>query len=326
MVKRSSGSSPRVRGTHNAPDMSQRPGRIIPACAGNTQKGQFARLVWPDHPRVCGEHTRKRSERCKYTGSSPRVRGTPEWEEQHYTDTRIIPACAGNTMQTCSPRSTEPDHPRVCGEHPRETPRHLQSAGSSPRVRGTRDGGKLCHGVFRIIPACAGNTAPAHPPRRASPDHPRVCGEHFGGMARPFVIRGSSPRVRGTPPAQVEAAAKARIIPACAGNTRRCRCTDARRTDHPRVCGEHYNSDGDVTKARGSSPRVRGTLWTVRTRGMVKADHPRVCGEHEDCAVPCSLPRGSSPRVRGTLPGIGDRTGVERIIPACAGNTITRHI
>ncbi|EEP20764.1 hypothetical protein BIFANG_03334 [Bifidobacterium angulatum DSM 20098 = JCM 7096] len=53
----------------------------------------------------------------------------------------------------------------------------------------------------------------------SSRDHPRVCGEHELPELRQAAIRGSSPRVRGTPPAQPIRLLLAGIIPACAGNT-----------------------------------------------------------------------------------------------------------
>ena len=53
-------------------------------------------------------------------------------------------------------------------------------------------------------------------------------------------------------------------------------------------------------------------------------DHPRVCGEHAGFRHPLRRRRGSSPRVRGTLTVLHGRRVVERIIPACAGNTSRR--
>ena len=92
-----SGSSPRVRGTpcKFAPPMSA--SGIIPACAGNTP---WRRARYPprkDHPRVCGEHAGSGLKLESYTGSSPRVRGTPRGQHELLGLRGIIPACAGNT-------------------------------------------------------------------------------------------------------------------------------------------------------------------------------------------------------------------------------------
>ena len=75
-IKKGHGSSPRVRGTHQAYDHQQPRNRFIPACAGNALI-QFA-AVGPQavHPRVCGERPRPMWSTPDANGSSPRVRGT----------------------------------------------------------------------------------------------------------------------------------------------------------------------------------------------------------------------------------------------------------
>ena len=53
------GSSPRMRGTHRRhPPAHPRPG-IIPAHAGNTAYGSGRPVNRRDHPRACGEHSRR---------------------------------------------------------------------------------------------------------------------------------------------------------------------------------------------------------------------------------------------------------------------------
>ena len=177
-------------------------------------------------------------------------------------------------------------------------------------------------------------------------DHPRVCGEHdhigHGGIR----VKGSSPRVRGTPGRRVCAQAMRGIIPACAGNTLRPSHASSMHGDHPRVCGEHSGEGGEPEPKSGSSPRVRGThkCWHSQShgQGIIPAcagntgnrfwpfvgygDHPRVCGEHLNAVAGGNADTGSSPRVRGTheLPVVlPEALG---IIPACAGNTLNlRH-
>ena len=54
------GSSPHVRGAHQDDHWLKRLRGIIPACAGSTTS-DVAALVRPrDHPRMCGEHARRR--------------------------------------------------------------------------------------------------------------------------------------------------------------------------------------------------------------------------------------------------------------------------
>ena len=71
--------------------------RIIPARAGNTNKGQLIQIASADHPRACGEHLHAMIEGMTDSGSSPRVRGTHFLEIASCGFFRIIPARAGNT-------------------------------------------------------------------------------------------------------------------------------------------------------------------------------------------------------------------------------------
>ena len=134
-----------------------------------------------------------------------------------------------------------------------------------------------------------------------------------------------------------------RFIPACAGNAASRRMHCARRSVHPRVCGERRASFSSRTCANGSSPRVRGTLTNEKrlvagsrfipacagnapcrhSKNALPTVHPRVCGERETPRTQHSRHLGSSPRVRGTQRAVvlGARGG--RFIPACAGNAST---
>ena len=254
-------------------------------------------------------------------GSSPRVRGT------------LVPVWCGGFVHR--------DHPRVCGEHFHDPYTGRTMRESSPRVRGTPFGCVLLAVGAGIIPACAGNTRTPRGFRTGRRDHPRVCGEHdhigHGGIR----VKGSSPRVRGTPGRRVCAQAMRGIIPACAGNTLRPSHASSMHGDHPRVCGEHTEGTSKTARWQGSSPRVRGTLrdglGSCLHAGIIPAcagntayvlsafsssrDHPRVCGEHELPELRQAAIRGSSPRVRGTPPAQPIRLLLAGIIPACAGNT-----
>ena len=133
----SSGSSPRVRGTHDHGDAFERFGGIIPACAGNTSSSTAKSGKTGDHPRVCGEHAIKAAMNESSSGSSPRVRGTLYGRRVRRRPGGIIPACAGNTSAQLCADIARRDHPRVCGEHVRAALRGYRPPGSSPRVRGT---------------------------------------------------------------------------------------------------------------------------------------------------------------------------------------------
>ena len=192
------GSSPRVRGTPTAMMCVSPMMGIIPACAGNTSRMRSRVQAPRDHPRVCGEHKGGQSFDCRQQGSSPRVRGTPDGFLVRQIPAGIIPACAGNTMDTHALRVVDRDHPRVCGEHWERDDERDGYRGSSPRVRGTPDFVKKYLDRVGIIPACAGNTVIKPTRFGGVGDHPRVCGEHIFVRCTIWDTAGSSPRVRGT--------------------------------------------------------------------------------------------------------------------------------
>ena len=153
-------------------------------------------------------------------GSSPRVRGTPRPHRAGLPRRRFrfIPACAGNAFRSATSSPAASVHPRVCGERKMMRSFNSMPRGSSPRVRGTLDRRAGLDVGDRFIPACAGNAR--WPLTIASPAavHPRVCGERSVAHRQGRLDAGSSPRVRGTPPASSIYSPSARFIPACAGN------------------------------------------------------------------------------------------------------------
>ena len=153
------GSSPRMRGTPRQCPLDILPERIIPAYAGNTQRGYVVRLLHGDHPRVCGEHGMADIGLAFSSGSSPRMRGTRDVRRRLDGRPGIIPAYAGNTLSRFSAKLNHRDHPRVCGEHPAFPLLFRRLTGSSPRMRGTRDHVHVGQFAGGIIPAYAGNTS-----------------------------------------------------------------------------------------------------------------------------------------------------------------------
>ncbi len=193
------GSSPRLRGTlcwARSPRMIR---RFIPASAGNT--GQSGRGGATDavHPRVCGEHSSGKKDSTRLTGSSPRLRGTRNTRGGKGSNSRFIPASAGNTSASASRSNSSSVHPRVCGEHGASKKPDADAGGSSPRLRGTLHGEVSEGGQDRFIPASAGNTTLDRSVGSAGSVHPRVCGEHIAIDAIFPDQCGSSPRLRGTP-------------------------------------------------------------------------------------------------------------------------------
>ena len=173
--------------------------------------------------------------------------------------------------------------------------------------------------------------------------HPRVCGENVSEIRAVIFRPGSSPRVRGKRRNQTEHVLYRGLIPACAGKTSSCRSAAMPRRAHPRVCGENSPSPNHLKKMEGSSPRVRGKLAReierVRKQRLIPAcagktvgvclgcppgpAHPRVCGENSWSLAWSSPWLGSSPRVRGKHGRMLNAFSPARLIPACAGKTVS---
>ena len=334
------GSSPRLRGTYVAGIAALLPRRFIPAPAGNMSVSGPVTPQTPVHPRACGEHIFSVRQRSTGAGSSPRLRGTSTMHLLDSVFDRFIPAPAGNIKVICSDILNTPVHPRACGEHGACCGTMGRCGGSSPRLRGTFDLAGYPLNLIRFIPAPAGNIRSSGRACTRTPVHPRACGEHSFGLfdiERPF---GSSPRLRGTCPAEPPPATYCRFIPAPAGNIpfryRAYSCS----TVHPRACGEHRVSATSALTAAGSSPRLRGTshgrtdgaadnrfipapagnITIIVLAATITPVHPRACGEHQYYHWNQTGVDGSSPRLRGTYrrPVYSERRA--RFIPAPAGN------
>ena len=337
----SSGSSPRVRGKLVQQGQILVRHGLIPACAGKTLRLLGRRRGPGAHPRVCGENQVLRVAVDPESGSSPRVRGKQEGAGGEPCRVGLIPACAGKTGSPASLTSGGRAHPRVCGENEGALRSVLARWGSSPRVRGKLTPITIVAIPTRLIPACAGKTVRDRSRAAADRAHPRVCGENALVVWENVEGAGSSPRVRGKPIRSFTASRTLRLIPACAGKTQLPeRGVHAPRA-HPRVCGENVANAETMSRAEGSSPRVRGKRDHHRAhrrpRRLIPAcagktfsqsqqktpetAHPRVCGENAMKRAGDTRLDGSSPRVRGKR---ADRcAGQPRVglIPACAGKT-----
>ncbi len=207
---------------------------------------------------------------------------------------------------------------RPCRSPPSRRPE--RSAGLSPRVRGAHNGARIALDDQRFIPAGAGNTPGTSATSTKTTVHPRGCGEHFLEANLRALPAGSSPRVRGTHERIKGRWARARFIPAGAGNTGGPATRRSAPAVHPRGCGEHGLYGQPAAASGGSSPRVRGTpklepgarpqirfipagagntIW-LRFEAPPITVHPRGCGEHSTANGDRNGQCGSSPRVRGT--------------------------
>ena len=116
-------------------------------------------------------------------------------------------------------------------------------------------------------------------------------------------------------------------------------------TDHPRLRGEHYSCEPGDDRYQGSPPPARGAHRGRHVRrdlhGITPAcagstliatsavafasDHPRLRGEHSPSEWCLKSFPGSPPPARGARLAPARPRPRERITPACAGSTSTRH-
>ena len=216
-------------------------------------------------------------------------------------------------------------HPRVCGGNSYSAGKAAHHPGTSPRVRGKRHPGARCGAEQRYIPACAGETASSAWWDWPAGVHPRVCGGNCRAKHEPQQKRGTSPRVRGKPMYGGRKECSPRYIPACAGETARPMVRISVTTVHPRVCGGNFIFCTVRVIQNGTSPRVRGKLWTHLPTVGRERYIPACAGE--------TWLRPTSPRQAGVHPRVcGGNTrprpstkGGTGYIPACAGETRASH-
>ena len=176
--RRTDGSSPLARGTPTRRGHSLRARRLIPARAGNTNVPGGCEAGLAAHPRSRGEHLLVCSRRACSVGSSPLARGTQTAIVVVIAIIRLIPARAGNTLDSPPPHPETQAHPRSRGEH-NDTAEAIRDAnGSSPLARGTPVKAAAALDYARLIPARAGNTKMESRHTRRQAAHPRSRGEH----------------------------------------------------------------------------------------------------------------------------------------------------
>ena len=91
----------------------------------------------------------------------------------------------------------------------------------------------------RFIPTRVGNTACNISASTSNTVHPHACGEHGINEEEMRDIRGSSPRVWGTPDAAARFPVHQRFIPTRVGNTVLVVIGLMLLSVHPHACGEH---------------------------------------------------------------------------------------
>ena len=193
------GPSPRVRGKPHASTGQYSDQGSIPARAGETCSRLGKATERRVHPRACGGNDILRRGHIAGQGPSPRVRGKHRSPIERVLSTRSIPARAGETQIPLRSQGRWRVHPRACGGNPCMATESAKMMGPSPRVRGKRTYLTLVSGIWRSIPARAGETLLRRMSGNGSRVHPRACGgnNRFSQMGcQPW---GPSPRVRGKP-------------------------------------------------------------------------------------------------------------------------------
>ena len=132
------GSSPRMWGTRFPLWILHFCHRFIPTHVGNTKSPIVKVIEIPVHPHACGEHVWFVCGVEFYSGSSPRMWGTPHNQHREWQTNRFIPTHVGNTGIPVTKETAAAVHPHACGEHSLSNLVDLLPRGSSPRMWGTR--------------------------------------------------------------------------------------------------------------------------------------------------------------------------------------------
>ena len=172
--------------------------------------------------------------------------------------------------------------------------------------------------------------------------YPRVCGGTPVPVHGRDSGRGLSPRMRGNRLRRRRQSARARSIPAYAGEPCHIRRAALHQRVYPRVCGGTVPGGFQPDEAAGLSPRMRGNRPPPPPAGLYNRSipayagepvartaalrrrrvYPRVCGGTGGAEGHFGGLMGLSPRMRGNLVGGGNDNSIRRSIPAYAGEPI----
>ena len=152
-------------------------------------------------------------------GSPPRMRGKVSFGLWNLNAHGITPAYAGKSQFCGLDKNRFWDHPRVCGEKPREARNICLDRGSPPRMRGKVGVPSGIFGFAGITPAYAGKRVRMIFDLYTVGDHPRICGEKFPNIHVPVCRSGSSPHMRGKDCGVADMVLPVRITPAYAGKS-----------------------------------------------------------------------------------------------------------
>ena len=315
----SSGSPPRLWGTHMLRTCELSLIRITPTPVGNARACPCSSPIKPDHPHACGERAQNAAPLDPSPGSPPRLWGTPGAAERRIPQFRITPTPVGNAQLQSSQCPCLSDHPHACGERGHVAQVDAALAGSPPRLWGTHAAQHPPAPADRITPTPVGNAPTSsirqastsdHPhacgeraadqsPWKGGADHPHACGERNQQVIQSLPALGSPPRLWGTPTVNMPAGS-------VSGSP-------------PRLWGTLKSLRGAVHIAR-ITPTPVGNACRPSWRACSGTDHPHACGERTSYGPVMMTADGSPPRLWGTRRAVAVAHGVPRITPTPVGN------
>ena len=191
------GLSPRGRGKPRRLLVVLRIHWSIPAWAGETPRRQSRDAVSAVYPRVGGGNAVRICSSRVFFGLSPRGRGKPVQHGGPGSDSRSIPAWAGETWGGWGLGRGGKVYPRVGGGNLAARMAFISMGGLSPRGRGKLGIDITGLVAWRSIPAWAGETCGWAGWSWGCPVYPRVGGGNSHPRNCPLCTSGLSPRGRG---------------------------------------------------------------------------------------------------------------------------------
>ena len=253
-------------------------------------------------------------------GSSPLTQGKLQATHARRARGRLIPAHAGKTTRLAHLTFPLRAHPRSCGENAARIEVRDWPAGSSPLMRGKRDGLAAAVGAAGLIPTHAGKTSASARTTRRGRAHPRSCGENTHGGSQFSAITGSSPLTRGKPHRHRVQRHEGGLIPTHAGKT----VGAGDLVGHGGLIPTHAGKtrqDRASYEAWWVHPHSRGENISSTLSTSPPGAHPHSRGENHGPASGVDHDSGSSPLTRGKR---GRDSGGRRhggLIPTHAGKT-----
>ena len=134
---RCGGPPPHARGSRRAEAREHGTHGPTPACAGITRSRAGRSGGAAAHPRMRGDHVRRKLRYRSNRGPPPHARGSPPAPERQDGGARPTPACAGITCRCWRGWRVRRAHPRMRGDHPPAMPASRAGGGPPPHARGS---------------------------------------------------------------------------------------------------------------------------------------------------------------------------------------------